>query len=202
MKIKKKYLITGNLALMLIAAIILIAGVLAWLDKYTRHGEGMVVPDIKGMPLTQAEKVLRMKELAYVIADSNYVKEKPAGCVLEYNPAAGQTVKKGRTIYLIINRQTIPEYDIPDVAENTSLRQAEAGILAAGFKLAPHEFIDGEKDWVYGIKYKGQRLAPEDKVPLEAVLTLVVGNGQEKQEDMMETGEDADAPLFEQDEEQ
>ena len=60
---------------------------------------------------------------------------------------------------------------MPDVADNSSLRQAEARILASGFKLAEIQYIPGEKDWVYGVKYKGRQLSIGEKVPTGAVLT-------------------------------
>lgn len=66
---------------------------------------------------------------------------------------------------------------MPDVADNSSLRQAEARILASGFKLAEIQYIPGEKDWVYGVKYKGRQLSIGEKVPTGAVLTLMVGDG-------------------------
>ena len=39
-------------------------------------------------------------------------------------------VKEGRIIYLTINAINIPLQAVPDVADNSSLRQAEARILA------------------------------------------------------------------------
>ncbi|KAA6319768.1 hypothetical protein EZS27_030373 [termite gut metagenome] len=177
MKKKTTFIFLGNLVAMCLVAFLLIAGVMFWLDTYTRQGEVVVVPEIKGFSIADAKKYLSLKNLQGTISDSNYVKEKPVGSVLEYTPSAGKKVKKGRVIYLIINRTSVPEYPVPDVTDNTSVRQAEARILAAGFRLAAHEMINGEKDWVYGIKYKKKRLTVGDKVPMEDTLTLVVGNG-------------------------
>ena len=53
----------------------------------------------------------------------------------------------------------------------------EARILASGFKLNDIEYMAGEKDWVYGVKYQGRMLAIDEKVPMGATLTLMVGNG-------------------------
>ena len=61
--------------------------------------------------------------------------------------------------------------------DNSSLRQAEAKLRALGFKITEPEYISGEKDWVYSIKYRGRDLKAGEKVPHEAVLTLTVGNG-------------------------
>ena len=182
-----------NLIAMMAVVILLLFGVLKWLDVYTRHGEAVVVPDVKGMTVGEAEMLLRNHGLVCVVSDSNYVKNKPAGSILELNPSAGQKVKEGRTIYLPINTLDVPLRLVPDVADNSSVRQAQAKILAAGFKLSENELISGEKDWVYGVKYKGRQLNMGDKVPVGATLTLLVGDGetQVQDSDSLEIVEDA-----------
>ena len=182
-----------NLIAMMAVVILLLFGVLKWLDVYTRHGEAVVVPDVKGMTVGEAEMLLRNHGLVCVVSDSNYVKNKPAGSILELNPSAGQKVKEGRTIYLTIDTLDVPLRLVPDVADNSSVRQAQAKILAAGFKLSENELISGEKDWVYGVKYKGRQLNMGDKVPVGATLTLLVGDGetQVQDSDSLEIVEDA-----------
>lgn len=167
----------GNILAMVLFVAGMLFVVLKGLDIYTRHGEAVTVPDVKGMSVTEAEKIFRNHGLICAVSDSNYVKSLPAGCILEYNPSAGQRVKEGRVIYLTINTINVPLYAVPDVADNSSLRQAEARILAAGFKLAEIEYIPGEKDWVYGVKYKNLQLLAGAKVPVGATLTLMVGDG-------------------------
>lgn len=182
-----------NLIAMMAVVILLLFGVLKWLDVYTRHGEAVVVPDVKGMTVGEAEMLFRNHGLVCVVSDSSYVKNKPAGSILELTPFAGQKVKEGRTIYLTINTLDAPLHLVPDVADNSSVRQAQAKILAAGFKLSESELISGEKDWVYGVKYKGRQLNMGDKVPVGATLTLLVGNGetQVQDSDSLEIVEDA-----------
>lgn len=168
-----------NIIGMIVVVVGVIFGVLKAIDAYTRHGEAVVVPDVKGLSLADAQKMFSDRKLNCVVADSNYVKSLPAGCILDYNPTAGLRVKEGRTIYLTINTLNIPLQEVPDVADNSSVRQAEARLLAAGFKLTGNDSIPGEKDWVYEVRYKGQPLGMKAKVPVGAVLTLVIGNGSE-----------------------
>ena len=66
---------------------------------------------------------------------------------------------------------------IPDVADNSSLRAAESLLLGSGFKLTPHEYVDGDEDWVYEIKYQGKTIESGAEVPEGSTLTIVVGNG-------------------------
>ena len=166
---------------------ILVFVTLRWLDAYTRHGEGVMVPDVKHKPVAEALSILEAQDLQGQVADSTYVKTLPPGCVLEYNPPMNQKVKKGRIIYLTVNTQNVPLMDLPDVADNSSLREAEARLLAAGFKLMPNDTVPGEKDWVYGVKMGGRVLGQQEKVPQGAYLTIVVGDGRSHTEIQVDT---------------
>ena len=166
-----------NILAMPVVLIILVFVTLRWLDAYTHHGEAVIVPDVKHKPVAEALRILEAQNLQGQVADSTYVKTLPPGCVLEYNPPVNQKVKKGRIIYLTVNTQNVPLMDLPDVADNSSLREAEARLLAAGFKLMPNDTVPGEKDWVYGVKMDGRVLGQQEKVPQGAYLTIVVGDG-------------------------
>ena len=169
-----------NLIAMPIVVIAVILGVLHWLDVYTHHGESIIVPNVNGLPVKEAQNEFSKKNLRVEIVDSNYVKGILAGAVLEQKPAAGSKVKIGRTIYLTINTGEAPKVTIPDIIDNSSFRQAEARLRALGFKLTEPEYIEGEKDWIYGVKYNGKELTSGEKIPREAVLTLCVGDDKLK----------------------
>jgi len=74
---------------------------------------------------------------------------------------------------------SIPQVPVPGVADNSSVRQAQARMLASGFKLNEIEYMAGERDWVYGVKYRDRLLSSGEKIPVGATLTLVVGNGED-----------------------
>lgn len=175
--LKKNSFFWVNIMVMVLVVGLLVFVVLKMLDSYTRHGQAIVVPDAKGMGVFQAEALFRNKNLNSIISDSIYVKDKPAGSVIDHVPASGQKVKAGRTIYLTVNTLSVPLRNIPDVADNSSLRQAQASMQSLGFKLTAPELTHGERDWVYGVKYNGRVLATGEKVPVGATLTLVVGDG-------------------------
>ena len=64
-----------NLIAMPIVVVAIIFYVLHWLDTYTHHGESIIVPNVNGLPVQQANNELMKKSLKVVIVDSNYVKE-------------------------------------------------------------------------------------------------------------------------------
>lgn len=150
-----------------------------WLDSYTQHGHSVEIPDIHGMTLTEAESILKEKKLNYTVSDSSYIKGMPSNRVLQTTPAIGNRVKEGRTVYLTISSGRIPLIKIPDIIDNSSLREAEARLSAAGFKIGETEFVANEaKDWVVGVKFNGAKLKRNDAVPEGATLVIVAGMGE------------------------
>lgn len=165
-----------NLIGMAVAILACIGGTLFWLDAYTHHGQSYVVPDIKHKSLEQAQLLLHNQHIQGIVVDSTYVKELPPGIVLEQKPEAGMRVKEERTVYLTINTREVPRVRIPDIIDNSSVRQAAAKLKAMKFKLTEPELVPGEQDWVYGIKYRGKKLKSGDRIPFESLLTLCIGN--------------------------
>ena len=166
-----------NLLAMVIVVLLLCLGVGYGLDFYTHHGEGIEVPELKGMRYQKAYLLLEEKGLNIVVSDSGYNKALPADCILAQVPGHGQKVKEGHTIYVTVNSPSSPTFAIPDIVDNSSLREAEAKLTAMGFRLTPTQRVTGEKDWVYGILCRGRRVSNGDRVPIDYPLTLMVGSG-------------------------
>lgn len=166
-----------NLMLMLVVVFLLFMGVKFGLDIYTHHGEEINIPDVKHKLFDDAAHILEGEGLKVVVSDTGYVKTLPADCVLEQSPAAGHKVKSGRVIYIVINSSLSPMLTIPDIIDNCSYREARAKLMAMGFKVGPTEFISGEKDWLYGLKSKGQMLHKGQKVSVNDVVIMQVGDG-------------------------
>ncbi|MEG1581248.1 MAG: PASTA domain-containing protein, partial [Bacteroidaceae bacterium] len=125
----------------------------------------------------------KLRGLIIQVNDSGFVRAAPANSVLEQSIEAGTKVKKGRTIYITINSTNTPTLVVPDVADNCSMREAQTKLKAIGFNLDEVEYINGEKDWVYEIKHNGTILSAGSRVPVDARITLVVGNGMVETEE-------------------
>lgn len=166
-----------NLVAMAVVVVLLIAATLVGISLYTRHGESIVVPNLEGKQVNDAEYLLKQVDLQIVVSDSGYNKKMPPGCVLSQFPAAGSHVKDGRIIYVVINATSSPTISLPDIADNSSLREAEVKLKIMGFKLGSVEYVDGEKDWVYAVKAGGKYVSTKDRIPINVPIILVVGNG-------------------------
>ena len=148
-----------------------------WLLSYTHHGEGIEVPDLYGKNYLEAQEAVAELGLRIEANDSTYIKEMPAGSIVVQSPTKGMKVKEGRIIYVTINSLTIPRVRIPDIVDNCSYRVAIARLQALDLRVLPPKLIDGEKDWVYGIKLDGRDVHVGDMVARESQLVLVIGNG-------------------------
>lgn len=182
----KSKMLWGNLAAMVGVVILLAFGFKFAVDIYTHHGESIAIPNIIHKSYDNAEHVLDQLGLDMVVSDTGYVKTLPPGCILEQFPAAGERVKSGHAIYVTINATETPSITLPDVIDNSSLREAMARLTAMGFKLGPPQFIAGEKDWVYGIVVNGKHVQAGDKIPVDARLTIQVGNGMRDESDSVD----------------
>lgn len=166
-----------NLLAMLFVVVLLCWGVKTGIDLYTHHGEEITIPDVKHKSFADAEHLLNSAGLEVVVSDTGYVKTLPPDCVLEQTPEPGKKVKSRRIIYVVINSSSSPVLTIPDIIDNCSYREARAKLMAMGFKVGPTEYIPGEKDWVYGLKSKGRSLRTGDKISVNDIVTIQVGDG-------------------------
>ena len=175
-KIFSRFLLI-HLGAMAVVVILLCVGVKYALDIYTHHGQGIEVPELKGMAFDKAYRLLEEKKLALVVTDSGYQKQLPANCILAQTPGHGQKVKEGHVVYVTVNSPSSPTFAIPDIVDNSSMREAQARLTAMGFRLTEPVLVDGEKDWVYGIQSRGRRVGSGDRIPIDYPLTLIVGKG-------------------------
>jgi beta-lactam-binding protein with PASTA domain len=142
--------------------------------------------NIYGMEFDEAVDLLAKDNVLVVANDTGYNKQMGADCILMQMPGAGTKVKGGRVVYVTINSTSSPKVKIPDIIDNSSYREATARLTAIGFVLNEPEVVDGERDWVYGIKAGFTELHAGDMISIETPLTLVIGNGTSE-----ESGEDA-----------
>ncbi|MCR5131728.1 MAG: PASTA domain-containing protein [Prevotella sp.] len=175
-KFKSGYL-WGNLLAMAAVVALLVLGVKYGLKAYTHHGESLVVPSVKHKAYKDAERILDDLGLVVVVSDTGYVKTLPPNVVLEQSIESGEHVKSGRIIYLTVNASKTPTITLPDIIDNSSLREAMAKLSSMGFKLGMPQFIPGERDWVYAVLVNGKNVATGDKISVEDSLIIQVGNG-------------------------
>ena len=144
-----------NVLAMLTIFVLLCIGAYLSMSIYTRHGEAIEVPNVKGMNIDKAKAMFEELGLEVVVSDSGYIKRLPAGQILEQSPKSGLLVKSGHIIYLTVNSGVAESAQIPDLIDNSSYREAEAELLALGFKVYDPIRVHGENG--LGMKFPEQR---------------------------------------------
>ena len=167
-----------NLAMAFAFIFILLTGIYLGLDSYTKHGETISVPDLRGMNPNQLNQFLVDKKLRFVVIDSSmYDPKKPKGNILDQDPAPNSKVKENRTIYLAINSRIPAEVKMPNLID-VSFRQAEAILETYGLQVGEQIYKpDLAKNAVLAQHYKGRPSAPGTAIPKGSEIDLVLGDG-------------------------
>jgi beta-lactam-binding protein with PASTA domain len=175
------YLKTKSFRNNLIAAIFTVVALLIIaffsLRHYTKHGEGLNVPELKGLSLTQAVSRLDELGLRYEI-DSVYIMDKPPGIVTDQDPEANTFVKDNRTIYLTINTAQAPNVKFPDI-ENKSFREVKSILESYRLKLGDTTYKpDVARDVVLEAFFGGQPIKTGELLPTGSTINLTLGDGR------------------------
>jgi beta-lactam-binding protein with PASTA domain len=155
----------------------IIWGVLRYVASYTQHGQYIVVPDLRGLSIQQAEPKIKELKLEYIIVDSVFAPEKKRGTIIEQNPAPGVNVKENRTVYLTMNAFNPPKVKLPNMI-NQSLRQAKGMLQTYGLEVGNLRYVPHfAKDAVLKVMYKGREVEPGFSVVHGERIDLVLGDG-------------------------
>lgn len=151
-----------------------------WLNVTTNHDQKIQVPDLHKMTISEAERKLNELDLAYKVIDSaSYNQEYPKKSVIEQSPAGGDFVKENRKIYLTLNPSKYRDITIPDLNGRTK-RQAISELKAIGFVVGTkYTYVkDIGKDVVRGLRHNDKIVNPNDKLPKNSIIELVLGDGK------------------------
>ncbi len=171
----------NNLIAAVLTVVVLLMVAFFSLRYYTKHGQGLNVPELKGLAFTQAVEKLEALGLRYQV-DSVYIMDSPPGMVIDQDPVANTFVKDNRTIYLTINTALAPNAKFPDV-ELKSLTEAQALIESFGLKIGDTTYkADMSRDVVLQASFGGQVLKPGESLPKGSRIDLVLGDGKGNEE--------------------
>ncbi|MBE2247058.1 MAG: PASTA domain-containing protein [Candidatus Competibacteraceae bacterium] len=169
-----------NLLLAILAFVAVTVLVFKSFGWYTHHNESIEVPDLTGLQLNDARKLLQEKNLRLAVVDSVYEvpKEKKNishGEVVDQNPKPGEKVKRNRRFYIVIRSFSPPMVDMPDLID-LSLRQAIGILESKGLKLGKAIKKPGMPP-VMKQFYKGESIKPGTKIPKGSTVDVWIGQG-------------------------
>ena len=147
---------------------------LGWI---TGNGETEKVPAVTGLDVAAAEKNLTALGFDVELQDSIYVDTLARNAVLRQTPEADEVVKKGRTVYLTINRVIAPQVDMPNLV-GFSIKSAETYLKVLGLRLGTIQMVpDQNKNVVIDQLINGKPIAPGSKIPSGTLIHFLVGDG-------------------------
>lgn len=167
----------GNCLGMLVLAALLMGGVVWFLGYYTYHGKTIEIPNVVGKNVRAVESQFEQLGLVLEVVDTGYVKTLPADIILQQTVKPGTVVKPGRQILVTVNAAHAQTLALPDLADNSSYREAESKLKAMGFRLTAPKYTSGDRDWVYGLEAGGRTLKAGERVAVDVPITLVIGDG-------------------------
>lgn len=171
--------IIKNLLLIIASGAALIIFTLLFLNVYTRHGQNVVVPDLEGLQVKEAKKILRSKGLHAEVVDSIYQRSAVPGAIIAQTPKPNNKVKEGRAIYITVYSQNPQQIAVPSLVDYSE-RQAVALLNSMGFTQLSIENVPSEyAGLVMAVQFRGRTLTSEEKIPAGSPLKLVVGSGMQ-----------------------
>jgi len=173
----KSFLI--QIAIAIIGFVILFFGLKFWLNITTNHDQKIQVPNLRRLTIKEAERKLKELNLDFKVLDSaSYNPDYPKKSVIEQSPEDGDFVKEKRKIYLTLNPSKYRDVTIPDLNGRTK-RQAVSELQAIGFIVGiEYTYVrDIGKDVVRGLRHKERILNPNDQLPKNSIIELVLGDG-------------------------
>ena len=147
---------------------------LGWI---TGNGKTEKVPNVLGLDITAAEKNIKALGFDLVLQDSIYVDTLARNSVLRQTPEADEVVKKGRTIYLTVNRVIAPQVDMPNLI-GFSLKSAQTYLKVLGLRIGTINLVaDRNKNVIVEQLVGNTPIAPGTKIVSGTLINFTVGDG-------------------------
>jgi eukaryotic-like serine/threonine-protein kinase len=170
-----------NLALVVVAYIVIVGGTILYLSWSTNHGEKIEVPNVVGKNVSSVAKIFEEADLQYEILDSIYMPNKPEGTIIEQDPLPTTQslvhVKDGRIIRLRVSKK-LELVEMPGLVDK-SIRFAEQVLQNRGLYYTIQYVPSTESNGaVLEQKYLGKNIKEGSKVPKGGRIILVVGKNE------------------------
>ena len=147
---------------------------LGWI---TGNGKTEKVPNVIGLDVTAAEKNIKALGFDIVLQDSIYVDTLARNSILRQTPEADEVVKKGRTIFLTVNRVIAPQVDMPNLI-GFSLKSAQTYLKVLGLRMGTINFVADRNKNVIVEQFLGNApIAPGTKIVSGTLINFTVGDG-------------------------
>ena len=151
------------------------------LKSITRHGEAISVPDVTGMPSSQAMAKITAMGLQPVVLDTVFFDTLAPLSIVSQTPASAAKVKEDHIIYLTVNRAVPPTIQMPNLV-GYSLNSATLLLKSFGLHLGTHSYTANlVKDAVVKQMMGDSEIVAGTRIPMGTTIDLVIGDGSGSQ---------------------
>ena len=169
--------IVKNVIILFLAGVFVFYGTMVVLRHYTHHGEALPVPNVTGLTLDEAGKILKERKMRWQLSDSVYVTSAKPGAVVNQNPEPGFKVKENRNIFLTINALAPEKVKMPDVVD-LSFRQAKTTLESQGLTIGKLTYVPYmATNYVLKQLYRGNEIRKGTEIVKGSEIELVLGDG-------------------------
>jgi eukaryotic-like serine/threonine-protein kinase len=162
----------GRPWILFLLLLILLLGGLAY--ALLTLGPPRTVPDLQNAAsIREAEQIAAQAGDFEVVEGARQDSEEPEGAIISQTPAAGESLREGSKIYVIVSGRQVAE--VPDVGNRTS-KEATQTLEEAGFEVEeePEESSESYQGYVIDQDPRGERTAE-----VGTTVTITVGVGPE-----------------------
>ncbi len=106
---------------------------LAVMPRFVRHEAEVAMPDVRGKPRAEAERILESLALAVRDTVTRVTLDVPRGVVIDQKPAAGSSIKPERGVRLVLSSGR-DEMKVPGLV-GQSLRFVQMSLLDEGYQV-------------------------------------------------------------------
>lgn len=154
--------------------VVLFFFMLGWI---TNHGNYETVPNITGKNIDAAKLLLESKGFKVEVSDSVFDITQPKLNVLKQTPDGEAIVKRGRTVYLTVNKLVAPQVTMPNLV-GLSFKSAQLYLEGLGLKLGDTTFKpDIAKNAVLSQLHNGLEIKQGTKISIGSAISFVIGSG-------------------------
>jgi beta-lactam-binding protein with PASTA domain len=153
-----------------------------YLPKETRHGEELIVPDLRGKQIHQSTEVLQTLNLRQVINDSVYVEDEKPGKIISQHPRGGSTVKANRQIYLTVTSKNPTNIELPEDLTNKTLKNVTLILSQVGLYVGATQIVPDQFNLVLKATYNGKEISKGSILPKFSKVNLTIGSGYESED--------------------
>lgn len=171
-----------HFGLVILFYLVMVFAAILYLDFATSHGEKIAVPNFVGLSGEKAKQRIEDLDLTYQILDSIYDPKLPEGTVIEQlvepTSLSQVYVKSGRIIGLRLSKRN-QLVEMPSLLHK-QIQFAQSILEQRGLRFIIQYQPTAEANGsVLDQRYKGRRIKEGDRLPIGAVVTLIVGQNDE-----------------------